>query len=78
MLHFSEDFVSIFKSKLDYYKTPEKSNSTDSDRGLTDGMIQAIFGFRHYGIRAFSESGIYGFGAFDHFIYLSNLNPEQR
>jgi hypothetical protein len=43
-----EAFVSSSETKLDYNTLPEKDNSTDSTRGLTDGMKVVISGFEHY------------------------------
>jgi hypothetical protein len=40
-----EAFVLTSETKLDYNITPEKDNSTDSKRGLTDGITEAILCF---------------------------------
>ena len=42
MPSFSEAFVSIFITKLDYNKSPEKDNSTDSRGHYTNGKTEAI------------------------------------
>jgi hypothetical protein len=42
---FSEAFVSLYISKLDYRNTPEKDNSTDGIYGFTNGVNEAIFCF---------------------------------